>query len=100
MSEEKAKEEKKEEVKVVRVTLNGKGRYYDNWHSLFITYASPEVVSYLSTLEKYGIEKFKVIEFLLESLLDKDPVEVAKKVNEWDLMNVIAWKEAQDKGAK
>jgi len=100
MSEEKAKEEKPKEVKAVTITLNGEFRYYDKWKGIFATYISPEVDTYLDVLEQYGVEKWKVVEYALEKLLEKDPKELAGEIALWDTKNIIDWKEQKEKGGK
>jgi len=98
-----AKVEKKVEApkKKIEVTISSSPYgYYSDWGSLYTTYASKEVLDFLENVSQYGVEKWKIVEYIMEQFLDKDPLEVAKEVVSWDIDMIARWKELMGKGVK
>jgi len=93
MSKAEKEEKEKVEKKQVQVTISKSPfGYAHDWPDLYSGRVPPEVFKLIDDVAQYGIEKWKVVSYLLSQYVGMDPLEIAKSIAGWEFELIAKWK--------
>jgi len=97
MAEAKGKEKAEAKEKGIELTLSKSPySYYNDWKSVYFSYAPPEIVEWLNEFDDLGIPKWQVLAYILAQYIDKDPLQIGKEVLAFHLDLVVKWKKMME----